>query len=310
MIAWAPHGIWSRLRAEFPHLELIDARDRAVLEKQLPCATITYGLPPVALLGETLSLRWIQLSSAGVPLDLCDALLKRDVVVTNLAGLYGPSIAEHALGLMLMLARQFHVAQRQQREKNWQRDLAKSMVDLHGKTAGIVGLGNIGQNIARLCRSFGMRVVGVRRTVQATPHVDRLYPREQLPAMLGEADYVIVAAPSTRETIDLLGQAEFAAMKRGAFYINVSRGNVAQEPALVEALRSGHLAGAGLEVFAAEPLTPEHPLWSLPNVVITPHYSGETVNQSSQPGELLIRNLHAWQAGKPVGKRVNLELGY
>ena len=310
MLAWAPDPIWTRLRAEFPDLTVIDARDRAVLEKHLPDATIAYGLVPVPLLPQATKLRWMQLSSAGVPLDLCDALVGKHVQVTNLAGLYGPSIAEHALALMLMLARNLHHAQRQQHERRWQRDLAKTMADLHGKTVGLVGLGNIGQNIARLCRAFGMRVVGVRRTVQPTPHVDQLYPREQLRQMLAEADHVVVAAPFTRETDGLLGPPEFAAMKRGAFYVNVSRGGIAQEPALLEALRSNHLAGAGLDVFAAEPLSAEHLLWTLPQVIVSPHFSGETINQSSRPGELLLRNLRAFLRGEPVGHLVNLSLGY
>jgi phosphoglycerate dehydrogenase-like enzyme len=310
MIAWAPDSIWSRLRSDFTDLTVIDARDQAVLETHLPEATITYGLPPVSLLSNAPALRWIQLSSAGVPWELCDTLINRNVQVTNLAGLYGPSIAEHALALMLMLARNLHQAHRQQHDKLWQRDLAKQLTDLHGKTAGIIGLGNIGQNIARLCRSFGMRVVGCRRTVQPTPHVDQLYPRQELHALLGEADFVVVAAPFTRETDGLLGRAEFAAMKRGAFYVNVSRGGVAQEPALLDALRSGQLAGAGLDVFAAEPLAADHPFWSMPQVIVSPHYSGETVNTSSRPGELFLRNLRAYLGGQPIGHRVDLRLGY
>src|SRR5262249_10495652 len=147
-------------------------------------------------------------------------------------------------------------------------------------TLAVVGLGNIGQNIARLAKAFGMRVVGCRRTMRYTPYVDQLYPRDQLAAMLAEADYLAVAAPLTKETDALLGPAEFAATKRGAIYVNVSRGPVAQEAALVSALQSGRLAGAGLDVFAVEPLPHDHPLWSMPQVVVSPHFSGETVNNS------------------------------
>src|SRR5207302_11098219 len=131
---------------------------------------------------------------------------------------------------------------------------ARSMRDLHGKTLAVIGLGNIGQNVARLARSHGMRVIGCRRTPRPTPFVDRLYRAAELHAMLAEADYLTVALPLTARTDGMLGAAEFAAMKKGAVYINVSRGNVAQENALVEALQSGHVAAAGLDVFAVEPL--------------------------------------------------------
>jgi phosphoglycerate dehydrogenase-like enzyme len=128
--------------------------------------------------------------------------------------------------------------------------------------------------------------------------------------MLSEADYVAVAAPLTSETQGLLGPAEFAAMKPGAFYINVSRGPIAQEAALVKSLQSGRLAGAGLDVFAAEPLPPEHPFWTMPQVLVSPHYSGEVINQSATPAERFSRNIASWLAGAPLEGVVNLDLGY
>ncbi|MCS6976463.1 MAG: D-2-hydroxyacid dehydrogenase [Gemmatales bacterium] len=310
LAAWMAEEVRQQLAGQFPECRFEDARDRAVLERLLPEAEIVYGIPPAELLAKAEHLRWIQLPAAGVPWDLCDALKDRNVIVTNLAGLYGPTIAEHALGLMLAVSRNFHVAFRQQSERTWQRDLSKTMRDLHGRTAAIVGVGNIGQNIARLCRCFGMRVVGCRRTTQMTPHVDQLYPCERVKEMVSEADYVVVAAPLTRQTRGMLGPAEFSAMKPGTIYVNVSRGAVAEEQALLDALRSGHLFGAGLDVFAVEPLPPEHPLWTMPNVIITPHYSGETVNQSAQPGHLFIRNLRRFLKNEEIGHRVNLEAGY
>jgi phosphoglycerate dehydrogenase-like enzyme len=155
-----------------------------------------------------------------------------------------------------------------------------------------------------------MRVVGCRRTDRPTAEVDRVYPCRDLHAMLGEADYLAVAAPLTRHTEGLLGPAEFAALKRGAVYINVSRGGVAREQALLDALKSGQVAAAGLDVFAAEPLPAEHPLWMMPQVVITPHYSGETINYSSRPAERFARNLRAWLAGSELEGIVDLEWGY
>ncbi len=310
LAAWVHDAVRRQLLDQFPECRFEDARDRSTLERLLPEAEIVYGTPPAELLSKADRLRWIQLPAAGVPWDLCDALQGREVMVTNLAGLYGPTIAEHALALMLVVSRNFHIAFRQQMERVWQRDLSRTMRDLYGKTAAIVGLGNIGQNIARLCRCFGMRVVGCRRTMQPTPHIDQLYSCNRVAEMVGEADYVVVAAPLTRQTAGILGPTEFAAMKPGAIYVNISRGAVADEDALLDALRSGRLAGVGLDVFAVEPLPPEHPLWTLPNVVITPHYSGETVNQSALPGQLFMRNLRRYLKSEEIGRLVNLEMGY
>ncbi len=310
VLAWMPDGMLGRLRADFPGVDLLDAREPADRDRHLGRAALTYGLPPVERLPEAASLRWIQLISAGVPQGLCGPARERGITVTNLAGLYGPSIAEHALGLMLMLAHNLHAAHRNQQQRRWDRDVMRSMTDLAGKTLAVVGLGNIGRNIARLARAFGMRVVGCRRTDRPVPEADRLYPCAELHALLGEGDFVAVALPLTARTEGLLGPAEFAAMRPGAFYVNVSRGGVAREAALLHALRSGKLAGAGLDVFADEPLPPEHPLWDMPQVIVTPHVSGEVVNQSALPAERFARNLRNWLAGGPLEGVVSLEWGY
>jgi phosphoglycerate dehydrogenase-like enzyme len=310
VLNWLPAGTLDRFAAEFADYEFLDGQAPPTADTELGRAVITYGLPPVSRLPEARALRWIQLTSAGVPQDLCPPARRQGITVTNLAGLYGASIAEHAFGLMLILARNLHVAMRNQGERRWDRSVAHTMSDLHGRTLAIIGLGNIGRAIARLGRAFGMRVVGCRRTAQPAPFVDRTYPLSELRAMLGEADYVAVAAPLTPQTEGMLGPAEFAAMKRGVVYSNVSRGGVAQEQALLDALRSGQIAAAGLDVYTAEPLVQDHPLWSLPQVVISPHYSGETINQSSLPAERFARNLRAWTAGQPLEGVVDLESGY
>jgi phosphoglycerate dehydrogenase-like enzyme len=310
ILNWLPDGLLPRLAREFAAFEFVDAREPSVLDRCLARAEIAYGLPPVSRLAEAGALRWIQLISAGVPQDLCPPALARGLTVTNLAGLYGPSIAEHALALMIVLARNLHVAFRNQQARRWDRSVAQGMRDLHGGTLGVIGLGNIGQNLARLARACGLRVVGCRRTGRPTPFVDRVYRPDELHAMLAEADFVAVAAPLTARTEGMLGPAEFRAMKRGVIYVNVSRGGVAQEAALVDALRSGHVAAAGLDVFATEPLPPEHPLWTLPNVALSPHYSGETVNNSVLPAERFARNLRAWSAGARLEGTVDLEWGY
>jgi phosphoglycerate dehydrogenase-like enzyme len=308
--AWLPEDVLPRWTAEFSGVEFRDAREPAALDRCLADAVITYGLPPVSRLADASQLRWIQLISAGVPRDLCSPAQQRGITVTNLAGLYGPSIGEHAFALLVTLARNLHVAFRNQADRRWDRTIADTMTDLHGRTLAIVGLGNIGQSIARLGRAYGLRVVGCRRTERPAPFVDRVYPPSEIAAMLSEADFLAIAAPQTPHTEGMLGPAEFAALKPGCIYVNVSRGGIAQEPALLAALESGRVRAAGLDVFAVEPLPSDHPFWRMPNVLVSPHYSGETINTSSRPAERFARNLRNWLSSAPLEGVVDLQWGY
>lgn len=308
--AWMPPGVFERLAQRRPEWEWIDGREPTALDRSLPGANILYGLPPVPRLADAVDLRWIQLVSAGVPPELCPIAKERNIVVTNLAGLYGNSIAELALAFMILLTRRMHLAFRNQPARVWDRGIAQGVCGLAGKTLSIVGLGDIGRAVARLARAYGMRAVGCRRTDRPIPDLDRLYPLSQLHAMLAEGDFVAATAPLIPSTQGMLGAAEFAAMKRGVFYVNVSRGPVADESALLDALQSGHVAAAALDVFAVEPLPAEHPFWTMPQVVVSPHVAGEVVNQSDRPAERFARNLAAWTLGRPLEGIVDLEWGY
>ncbi len=310
LLNWLPESLESRLRDEFSQCDFTVGREPAAIDAVLPQAQIVYGPLPAARLGEAQALQWLQLTSAGVPQDLCPVARARGLRVTNLAGLYGPSIAEHALALMTILARNLQQVGRQQLERCWDRTVRETMWDLHGRTLALVGLGNIGLHIARLARAYGMQVIGCRRRELPAPSIDRIYPLRDLHAMLAQADVLAVAAPLTRRTEGMLGPAEFAALKRGAIYINVSRGPVAQEPALLDALHAGQVRAAGLDVFATEPLPADHPFWTMPQVFISPHYSGETINQGPLPGERFLRNLHCWFLNRPLEGVVDLEWGY
>jgi phosphoglycerate dehydrogenase-like enzyme len=310
VLAWLPDGLLPQLAARFPQFEWTDARAAEAFETYLSSAAIAYGLPPLDRLAQAAELRWIQLISAGVPQDLCPIALVRGLTVTNLAGLYGSTIAEHAFALLTFLARNLHTAFRNQLQGKWDRDVQRQILDLHGRTLAIVGLGNIGQAIARLGRAYGLRVVGCRRTAAPTPHVDQVYPLADLHAMLAEADFVAVAAPLTARTEGMLGAAAFAAMKPGVIYVNISRGGIAHEAALLAALRSGHVAAAGLDAYAVEPLPADHPFWSMPQVLLSPHVSGETINNSARPAERFARNLAARAAGWPLEGLVDLQQGY
>lgn len=305
-----PEGNFELLQKQWPEFIFQDGGNPDSTNAHLASAAITYGLPPLARLSEAASLRWIQLTSAGVPEGLCCLAQERAWTVTSLSGLYGPTIAEHALALMTMLARNLHTACRNQSNRRWDRGIASQLADMHGKTVAIVGLGNIGRSVARLARAYGMRVVGCRRTDADTPDVDQVYSCRELQAMLSESDHVVVTAPLTAQTEGLLGPEAFAAMKPGVIFVNVSRGAIAQETALLDALRSGQVAAAGLDVFAVEPLPADHPFWTMPQVLVSPHYSGETVNRSDQPVRRFSRNLAAWLSSRPLEGLVDLQQGY
>lgn len=303
---WLPAGELDRWRHTFPDIDFRDGltADAAKL------AAIAYGLPPLERIGEMANLRWIQLASAGVPHALCDVAKARGIRVTNLAGLYGPTIAEHALAMLLTLSRNLHVAERNQAKKLWDRSVMNTMRDLSDKTLAVVGLGNIGCNIARLAKAFGMRVIGCKRTSKPCAYADQVFACNEVRAMFAQTDHVAIAAPLTRQTEGMIGLDELKALKPGAILINVSRGPIVQEDALVEALRSGAVATAGLDVFATEPLSGDHPFWTMPNVLVSPHYSGETVNTGRLPAERFVRSLRAFLAGETPEGLVDLDQGY
>lgn len=303
---WLPDGELARWQREFPNIDFIDAKTPDALSK----ADIAYGLPDLAALPEASKLRWIQLASAGVPAPLCGLAKQKQIQVTNLAGLYGPTIAEHALAMLLILNRNLQVVQRNQAANKWDRTVADTMRDLFGKTLAIVGLGNIGCNIARLGRAFGMRVVGCRRRPLPCAHVDQVYPNTEMRAMFAESDHIAIAAPLTPATDGMVGLEALQSARRGAILVNVSRGPVVQEKALIDVLRNGPLGGAGLDVFAVEPLAADHPFWTMPNVLVSPHFSGETVNTGPLPAQRFLRNLRAFLDGNLQEGVVDLGQGY
>lgn len=308
--SFLPDGQLSLWQKDFPNLAFLDGREPKAFAAHHADATIAYGLPPLDALAAMPKLRWIQLASAGVPGPLCPLATARNLRITNLSGLYGPTIAEHALAMMLTLYRNLHVVQRQQATKTWDQGVNLTMRNLAGGTLGVIGLGDIGKNIARLGQAMGMRVVGCRRTAQSTPFVDRVVDFKERNVLAAESDVVAVTAPLTRETETFLSRDFFAAIRAGAIVVNVSRGPVIDEAALCEALRSGRVRGAGLDVFAVEPLPADSPLWTHPNVIVSPHYSGDVVNLSPRPAERFTRNLRNWLAALDLEGAVSLELGY
>jgi phosphoglycerate dehydrogenase-like enzyme len=259
------------------------------------------------------NLKWAHIPWAGVD-SLIDALRKTPAVVTCGKGVFDAPMADHVFALLLTLTRQINTFLRYQIAGVWKRELPNaSLTDLWGKAMGIVGLGNIGREVARRASVFGMRVLAVKRRPAAISEepVDGLFlGYEGLRLMLPECDVVVITAALTPQTRYLIGQSEIASMKKGAILINVARGALVDERALVEALKSGHLAGAGLDVFEEEPLPPDSPLWHMPNVVITPHIGGLSERTRQRVFERFLENLRRFLAGEPLVGIVDKDAGY
>jgi phosphoglycerate dehydrogenase-like enzyme len=253
-------------------------------------------------------LRWVQASSSGVGewirrLGLLDA----PVQVTNAAGIHAVPLAEFALFAMLYFAKRMPLVHADRAAGRWER-FAGSV--LHGRTLGVIGLGQVGREIARLAAAVGMRVVGVRRTAAATDGVAEVFGPDGLHTVLAQSDYVVLMAPYTAETDTLLDASAIAAMKPGAVLINVSRGSLIDETALVEALREGRLTGAALDVFRHEPLPADSPFWDLPNVLITPHSMSTALGENELLVDLFCDNLRRFLDGRPLRNLVDKQRGY
>ena len=254
----------------------------------------------VLALRDAAGLRWLHTFSAGVDHPWFQALRARGVRLSTSSGAQAVPIAHTVMLYLLALSRDFGRWQDAQRRRAWeQRDLR----DLQGLTLAVVGLGPIGLEVARLGAAFGMRVIGARRTPTGSEPCET-WPLSRLDALLEVADAVVLALPLTDETRELIRADRIARMKRGAWLINVGRGALVDEPALVAALQSGALGGAGLDVFAVEPLPPESPLWSLPNVIVTPHNSGDTPSNLPRACEIFLDNLSRYRRGEPLRNEV------
>jgi phosphoglycerate dehydrogenase-like enzyme len=255
--------------------------------------------------------RWVHSLMAGadrVPPDL----LARGVTFTSSSGVSATPISETVLAFMLMLAKGWPKQFQAQQAHEWRR--AAPARELYGKTVGIVGMGHIGSEVAQRVRAFGCRVLGMRRsfTTRGPDEVaDEAVPPSDLHYLLGQSDYVVSALPLTAETRGIFGADEFAAMKPGACFINIARGGIVDEPALIAALQSGHLGGAGLDVFAVEPLPAESPLWDMDNVIVTPHSSGGGGGDSmARSIDIFTANLRAYLDGRPMVNVIDPERGY
>ncbi|WP_433941353.1 D-2-hydroxyacid dehydrogenase [Paenibacillus lautus] len=247
-------------------------------------------------------LKWIQAWSAGVDKMPLRELEDKGIQLTNASGVHSVPITEHIFAMILAFNRNLHLAIRQQSNNKW--DTSGTFTELAGKTIVIVGVGQIGSHTARVAQAFGMRTVGVRNSGKSDPNVGSMYKVDQLDEALAQGDYIVNILPLTDETRGLFNTARFSAMKDSAFFVNVGRGQTVVTDDMVQALQSGGLAGAGLDVFEEEPLPADHPLWNLDNVIMTPHMAGDTDRYGERAVDIFLENLKHYVKGEPLSRNV------
>ena len=261
------------------------------------------------------TLRWMHTPLAGVDRVLSPELVKSPIRITSSRGVNSVAVAEHTLGLILSMTRGIADSVRAQGECRWaQHEIwgrRPPVQELHGQVLGILGLGDIGRELAVRARALGMTVWGLVRTPRAKPdYVDRLLAAGKEEALIRASDVLVLAVPLTDDTKGMIGERQLKRMKHTACLINIGRGELVQESALVRALREGWIAGAGLDVYAAEPLPPSSPLWSLPQVVMTPHIAGTHPQYMGRSAEIFLNNLKRYLAGEPLINEVDKQAGY
>lgn len=246
-------------------------------------------------------LQWLHVFNAGVDHPVFGTILERGVRLTTSSGATAEPIAQTAIAGMLYLARNFPRWIAGQRNRQWDQMRPPDFPrDLRGQVMAVCGMGKIGNEIARLARALGLHVVGVRRSAAQTEHVDEMRTPAELPALLPACDWLVIACPLTDETRGMVDAALLAKLPPGARVINIGRGEIVDEPALIAALESGHLAGAYLDVFAQEPLPPDSPLWTLPNVLVTPHNCSASAGNEARVNAIFLDNLQRWQRNQPL----------
>jgi phosphoglycerate dehydrogenase-like enzyme len=314
---WRPKPFMAEaIRKRWPEMRVLHLPNYDGLPQELPGTDIFVGY---SLRAEQLTaarkLKWIHSTAAGVAQLMYPELRDSGIVVTNPSGIFSVPMAEHTTGLLLALARNFPDSVRQQDLAHWSQqelwDKPQHLIELNGQVLLIVGFGSIGREVAKRARAFDMRVWGVTRSGTGDlTHAEKILAAKDLHEALPDADFVLIAAPETAETRHLIGAPQIAQMKRGARLINVGRGSLLDEAALIQALKSGALGGAALDVTRVEPLPVESPLWKMPNLMITPHTSGVSDRLWHRQTAILMDLLERWFDGRELFNLVDFARGY
>jgi len=301
-----------RIRSVSDAIELETARGmEEALAKAASAEVIQPGAWSEKLWKAAPSLKWVQSGGAGVERYMTPDFIASPILLTNAQGIYAIPIADHVMAFILYFSRRFDVLVRNQLRREWADWGTVDLHELAGKTLGIVGLGGIGTEVARRAKAFDMRVIATRRRPDLpSKHADEIRGIDGLGWLLQESDYVLLSLALTRETRGLIAEAELESMKPTAYLMNVGRGGLVDEAALVRALQEGKIAGAGLDVFAQEPLPEDSPLWEMPNVMITPHDAGDSPRSHERLMDLFCENLRRYVSGEPLLSVVDKEVGY
>ena len=311
-----PPEMPERIRARWPEMRVVHLPHYDRIAEELPDTDIFVGfsLRPEQF-AVARKLLWLHSTAAGVGQLMYPELRESGIEVTNASGVHRVPMAEHILGTLIGLARRFPDCLRYQGQSHWaQQELWNAAVrprELRGQILLFIGFGAIGQEVAKIIRPLGMRVWAVTRSGRDEEGLaEQVFPATKLDEALPQADFVVLAAPETPETRGMIGARQFALMKPSAYFVNISRGALVDEPALISALGRKIIAGAALDVTSKEPLPPESPLWRLENAFITPHMSAVSEHLWERQTDLLIENLERWFAGRELLNRVDLKRGY
>ncbi len=311
--------------------ELVDRQCRSMAEiadaVAQGCDVLLAFRVPRDVLERAPELKWVQFLSAGVDHNLKGQLAESNIPVTTASGIHAAPIAEYTIGSMLAFAHRFHITTRAQLRHLWLRslDFMDSAFQLRGKVLGVIGYGSIGRETARVAQALGMTVLALKRDPASLADFgwcpagvgdpegripSRFFGPAERQEILGQSDFVAVTLPLTAETRGIIGAGEIGVMKRDAYIVNIGRGEVIDQAALIEALRSGKIGGAGLDVFEREPLEAESPLWDMENVILTPHMAGAYMGYVGYACELFEENLRRFVSGRPLLNQINRALGY
>jgi D-2-hydroxyacid dehydrogenase (NADP+) len=287
-----------------------DNSQKDKLDAWLAETDVIYGLIlPRDVLARAPRLKWVQMMSAGVDRLRDTEIWKSNILITGVSGIHAIPIGEFVMAQMLMFVKGVPRSFLQKQKHEWQRYISTT---LRGKTVGIIGLGHIGREVARLAKAFGMKVIALRRSSvkKRARYVDLLLPSREMASLLKKSDFVVIAVPLTAETRKLIGEKEIGDMKPTAYLINIARGGIVDEVALIKALEEKRIAGAGLDVTYPEPLPPDSPLWDFDNVILSPHISGGMEDYMAHATELFCDNLKRYLTGKKLRNVIDRARGY
>jgi phosphoglycerate dehydrogenase-like enzyme len=312
-----------KIRETAGDLAIVNAADEAEALREITDAEAFFGKLTPPLLAAARHLRWVQAPTVSLEHYMFPELVAHPCTLTNMRGIFSDVIADHVFGFIISFARNFHRYVRNQRAARWEpageeagrSNLAavpgvvspadQAHLHLADQTLGIVGLGQIGAEIARRGLAFGMRVLAVDPVQARAPDGVALWTLDRLPDLLGASDFVVIAAPHTPETVKLFRRERFRQMKRTGYLINIGRGVIVDLADLTAALQAGEIAGAGLDVFEIEPLPVDHPLWRMENVIITPHVAGNSPRVAERHLAVLLENIRRFRRGEPLQNVAN-----